>query len=153
MFYVKPVKSNTAKFCSKECYSKWCIKNWRGENNHNWHGGSSLYRGENWNEQRKKALERDNYTCLRCLAKLNTGELYEAFVHHIIPFKFFTDYIEANELKNLKTLCRGCHNKEEAKIRSKAEQLRQKLNIENLPDLLDIIKTWFKEENGILVWR
>lgn len=146
-FFKKLSKSGKTHFCSKRCYSKWCIENWRGDNNHNWRGGSSRYRGENWIEQRTKARERDNHTCQNC------GTDSDLQVHHIIPFKFFDNYIEANRLKYLKTLCRKCHGKEEAKIRSKAEQLRQKLSITNLPDLLGIIKTWFKEENGILVWR
>ena len=34
-------------------------------------------------------------------------------VHHIIPYHLFPNYLEANSLDNLKTLCRVCHMIEE----------------------------------------
>lgn len=92
-------------FCSYKCMGEWMSKNNRGENNPNWKGGRSEYRGENWKIQRKKALERDNYTCQLCGSKQNLE------VHHIIPFNDFKSYEKANELNNLVTLCKSCHGK------------------------------------------
>ena len=72
------------------------------------------YRGPNWYIQRRKALERDEYTCLHCgmdndehVAQWG-GELH---VHHITPRRCFDDYSdpEINTLSNLATLCHWCH--------------------------------------------
>ncbi|MGC1134728.1 MAG: HNH endonuclease [Nitrososphaeraceae archaeon] len=101
-----------------------CAKEWRivsgisvGKNNPAWRGGISYrYRGENWDKQREKALQRDEYTCQRCHVTKNEIELRNWLaleVHHIIPYHLFLHYIEANSLDNLKTLCRVCHMIEE----------------------------------------
>ena len=75
-----------------------------GENHPNWLGGHIDSRGPNWQEQRQKALERDGYSCQKC------GETDGRLdVHHIIPYRYFDDYITANELDNLTTLCHSCH--------------------------------------------
>jgi len=69
-----------------------------GELNPHWKGGTEHYRGEDWEEQRKKALERDNSTCQRCGDATDT-------VHHIIPYS----ESENNSLDNLISLCKRCH--------------------------------------------
>lgn len=102
------------------CCDTYCANEWKrvcgifaGQNNPAWLGGISYrYRGENWNEQRVKALEKDKYTCQRCgLSKkeIELRNLLALEVHHIIPYHLFSHYIEANHLDNLKTLCRVCH--------------------------------------------
>ncbi len=49
-------------------------------------------------------------------------------VHHKIPYIFFNnDYIKANELDNLISLCRSCHQKEEWKYRRKHPNEYKKL--------------------------
>ena len=148
-FYVNAYRKESANYCSYECADV-AKKAFTGKNNPHWSGGSIKYRGANWAVQRNKVLKRDSYTCQRCGNVLNDSE---ASVHHIISFRHFKSYLEANKLINLKTLCSKCHATEEQQIRSKVKRLKQKLNVENLPDLLDVIKSWFKEENGILVWR
>lgn len=87
------------------------------ENHPNWNGGREGYYGPNWYRQRRRARRRDEYKCQRC----GTGESEhkeehdeELHVHHITPIKEFKEgdsinYGLANELKNLITLCRGCH--------------------------------------------
>jgi len=55
------------------------------------------------NPLRKKCLERDNFTCQKCLLQDNSGDLLEA--HHIIPLILDGK----DELNNLITLCKDCH--------------------------------------------
>jgi 5-methylcytosine-specific restriction endonuclease McrA len=76
----------------------------RGENNPKWNGGWVDYYGCNWEFQRKQRLKIDDYECWLCgkrQPRLN--------VHHQIPFTKCDDYIEANDLSNLVTLCDTCH--------------------------------------------
>lgn len=71
--------------------------------------------GPNWAEQRRRARERDRFTCRRCGARESeTGREHD--VHHVIPFRRFDyrpgendNYVKANALSNLITLCRACH--------------------------------------------
>ena len=72
--------------------------------------GTSEYRGPNWDEQRRKARKRDNYTCQGCgIDQHYYGKCLD--VHHIIPFRNFgvEKYLEANRLENLVSLCKTCH--------------------------------------------
>ncbi|MGV9142231.1 MAG: HNH endonuclease [Promethearchaeota archaeon] len=63
-YYDKRTKRN---FCSQECFGKWLSEEKRGPKHPNWKGGKgATYYGPNWQEQRKKILERDNYTCQKC---------------------------------------------------------------------------------------
>jgi 5-methylcytosine-specific restriction endonuclease McrA len=66
------------------------------------------YRGENWKEAREDALVRDSRKCRTCGSKRGLA------VHHIRAYREFRgDYLAANQLSNLKTLCGSCHAKEE----------------------------------------
>lgn len=66
-------------------------------------------RGPNWSSQRQKALLRDGKRCQICGKKVNRTQ-YDYGVHHIRPFRGFGgDYVSANQLANLITLCRSCH--------------------------------------------
>ena len=107
-------------FCGKECHDKYQIGKNTGEDHPNWKGGHNFGYGYNWEEQRKKALNRDEYRCQRC--KLSQREHENQFgkgleVHHIEPKESFRDSTgtlnveEANALSNLVTLCRLCHDK------------------------------------------
>ncbi len=87
-----------------------------GEHHPNWRGGYDGYYGPNWPEQRRAARARDDYHCQACgvdevTHRENTGERLS--VHHITPFREFTDgeadYESANALDNLVTLCKRCH--------------------------------------------
>lgn len=90
-------------FCSNRCKYKWMSENLSGENNPSWRGGYIDNRGENWQIQRVKALDRDGYICQNC------GSIENLDVHHIVPYRYFDDYIEANDLDNLITFCHSCH--------------------------------------------
>jgi 5-methylcytosine-specific restriction endonuclease McrA len=103
------VKRGGGKYCSKTCMglSK------RGEKHYLWRGGQSKYRGPNWTQQRKLAYNRDNGECKYCGKKPKAGER-KFQVHHIKPFRAFDgDYLTANQLTNLITLCQLCHRKAE----------------------------------------
>lgn len=81
-------------------------KTFAGEKNPRWKGGSKSYRGYGWAAVKKERRLIDNYTCQDCGKKETFGK--RAFdVHHVIDFKNGG----TNEMNNLLTLCRSCHNK------------------------------------------
>lgn len=120
-----PLKKPTklCKFCltqlSRQKYTccvkcKWKIKSYRdhqvqahlGKKPGNYIDGRSKFigrgfYGEGWEEIRKKAYERDSYSCQKCFKR--GGSLH---AHHKIPFAESKD----NSLTNLVTLCPICHN-------------------------------------------
>jgi len=101
-------------FCDTGCWGEWLSENVNGEDNPHWQGGHSTYYGENWEEIRKKARERDDYTCQSCgVAQVEhqreTGK--SLHVHHIRPIREFDDPDDANELPNVVTLCVQCHKR------------------------------------------
>ncbi len=107
-------KDRQFNFCNKECKINYMSKFMSGENNPNWKGGHDEYRGPNWIRQRRSARERDNKACVECG---NTGKNIDLVIHHIVPFRFFNgDYRTANKIRNLKTLCRSCHAKQESHL-------------------------------------
>jgi len=101
--------------CSNKCRSEYYC----GKNHPCWVEEYDGYYGANWEEQRKKALQRDNYTCQNCGVQFNPEESLEnkLHVHHIKPLtEFEKDEIEkeANRLENLISLCSSCHPKIES---------------------------------------
>lgn len=88
------------------------IREMRGSDHPQWKGGYDEYYGPQWDEQREKALRRDQYRCQDCgiiepdhRQKWDTG----LNVHHIIPYRKFHSDSKAHELENLITLCLSCH--------------------------------------------
>ncbi|MHA1286033.1 MAG: HNH endonuclease [Candidatus Thorarchaeota archaeon] len=83
----------------------------RGKNNPSYIDGRSknkrCYRGDDWEEQRKKCYKRDHYTCQVCGKHCGRKEIQ---AHHIIPYK----EKGTNDLSNLITLCNVCHAQVEA---------------------------------------
>lgn len=104
-----------SRFCSVECRGKYHSANHRGINHPNWRGGGKYPdRGRNWSAQRRKAIERDNNRCQICGLRLNNKSKKLIDVHHIKPYREFNgDYLSANDLNNLITLCRSCHKRVE----------------------------------------
>lgn len=92
-------------FCSQECFHA----HNSGENHWGYLGGPMTYRGRDWLEARKKAVERDRGTCQRCGKVVGDS----ISVHHVIPFREFADTQTANALDNLTCLCQSCHMKVE----------------------------------------
>ncbi|GAA0069256.1 hypothetical protein UT300003_07790 [Clostridium sardiniense] len=119
-FFYHPHTEGRKKCCSKECRVKYTKMNISGSKSYMWKGGTRRdYRGENWQEQRKKALERDKYRCVDCgITNEESKKIFKASlsIHHIKPFRLFSNYIEANSLDNLESLCNICHMRKERKI-------------------------------------
>lgn len=70
--------------------------------------------GPNWPEQRRRARERDHYRCRQCGRPEVPGRQLD--VHHLQPFRTFDyrpgendNYMKANSLDNLVSLCSDCH--------------------------------------------
>lgn len=111
-------------FCSSECRSSWLEENSLfSTDNPRKSSGPSGYRkefGSNWQKMRKKALERDNYTCQNC-SKTEEENGRSLSVHHITPRKLFIEdehisVEQSNVLCNLVVLCRSCHMKAESGV-------------------------------------
>jgi DEAD/DEAH box helicase domain-containing protein len=78
-----------------------------------WNNDPNEY-GPNWSIQRDRARARDAYKCQVC----GDAEQERSHdVHHIIPFRSFSTYIQANKLENLTTLCTNCHRRAESAVR------------------------------------
>lgn len=77
-----------------------------GENNPKWRGGDARYRGVGWHQAKIKRREFDNYKCVDC-GKPQSEMKISLDVHHIIEYKNGG----TNDLNNLVSLCRSCHNK------------------------------------------
>lgn len=104
---IKPGKNF---FCSPKHVGLWKAEVLVGDQVYNWKGGYEPYYGSNWRSQRRKAWERDNYTCQRCgMTKDEKGKNPD--VHHIKPFRTFgvKNYRKANDLTNLICYCNVCH--------------------------------------------
>jgi DEAD/DEAH box helicase domain-containing protein len=76
--------------------------------------------GPNWPAQRNAARARDAFRCRQCGRAEISGPGRQHDVHHIIPFRSFgyipglnDNYLQANDLDNLQTLCRACHSRAE----------------------------------------
>ncbi len=80
--------------------------------------------GPNWEEQRQRVRERDDYRCTKCGKPEPAGRQHD--VHHLVPFRVFgyvpglnEQYIQANSLENLALVCRTCHHRLEATVRTR----------------------------------
>ena len=78
-----------------------------------WRNSSNNY-GPGWDRIRRLVRQRDNFSCKSCGAPETNGVTHH--VHHIRPFRFFTDPMEANRLENLVTLCPSCHQRAETDV-------------------------------------
>lgn len=77
--------------------------------------------GPNWDVQRNAARARDGFRCRQCGKAEDPAAGRQHDVHHIVPFRSFgyvrglnENYKLANDLTNLQTLCRACHQRAEA---------------------------------------
>lgn len=98
------------RFCSQKCFGNWMSVHNVGPNHPLWNGWKFPYYGPNWRAQRRNARRRDNYTCQRC-GKHESQLSKNLDVHHIVPFSKFgpENYLEANKITNLISLCNRCH--------------------------------------------
>ncbi len=79
--------------------------------------------GPNWDRQRDAALDRDGHCCREC----NAAAPPPLHVHHLRSFREFgyapgqnSNYLQANELDNLITLCPSCHRRVESVQRTRS---------------------------------
>ena len=111
----KPHKAGQVR-CSRKCFEKSHATAMAGDSNPSWLDGRSYdkrcHRGLDWDTQKKKAYERDKYTCQNCgvkcvgrngMNKSNSHRLIQC--HHIV----FWSEAQDNSLENLITLCVSCH--------------------------------------------
>ncbi len=104
--HLSKLETNGRFYCSIECRANHII----GPNNPAFTSGSGrkIEYGFNWRRQRRKALQRDGYTCRHCDAQ--PRQPWHLHVHHIVPAsRFAGNWQEANVLTNLLTLCLSCH--------------------------------------------
>lgn len=73
--------------------------------------------GPGWSQIRDRVRARDKYTCQVCGA-VETNRQHD--VHHKVPFRIFSSFVEANRLENLTTLCPSCHHKVEQNVRMRS---------------------------------
>jgi len=70
--------------------------------------------GAEWNHLREKIMLRDGYTCRGCGKPFASSDLH---IHHIQPFRTFSDPAMANQASNLVSLCAACHHKAELSVK------------------------------------
>ena len=72
--------------------------------------------GSNWSKQRRRCLERDDYTCRVCeRTEADIGQ--NPSVHHITPRSEFDGTPRSmNSLGNLVSLCPQCHGRFEGRF-------------------------------------
>ncbi len=80
--------------------------------------------GPNWEEQRQHVRERDSFRCTKCGQPEPPGRQHD--VHHLVPFRVFNyvpglndNYLLANRMDNLILVCRTCHQRLEATVRTR----------------------------------
>ena len=78
-----------------------------------WHAGQNDY-GSGWDELRRRVINRDWHRCQVCGT---SDALRPLHVHHIQPFRSFTNREIANQIENLVTLCPTCHRQAETTVR------------------------------------
>lgn len=105
----------SATLCSRECHRMWLSKSFTGEGHPNWKGGGNEAYGQGWAAARRRALDRDDYTCVVCgTTKDEIGRNPD--VHHIVHVRTFietpgAEKIDAHAPRNLVTLCVTCHRR------------------------------------------
>ena len=118
------IKRNKHNFCSQVCKHRYKSENYTGPNSSNWRGGAAKFYGPNWKSQSRQARKRDGYRCQLC-GKSQKDNKRALDVHHKIPFKTFNyipdkneNYLQANDLDNLISLCIACHAQTEIENRT-----------------------------------
>ncbi len=111
--YPSKHKINRHFYCSLACRAKYIM----GTNNPAFRSGWGRKReyANNWKSQRQATIKRDNGCCQVC-HKIPKKQRY-LHVHHIVPAYIFNgDWVSANNLTNLISLCGTCHKKAERNL-------------------------------------
>jgi DEAD/DEAH box helicase domain-containing protein len=75
------------------------------------------YYGSSWSKKRKNIIKRDGNKCKVCGQNLQERDLH---VHHIKPYRSFSNSHMANDPSNLITLCSHCHRIAERNVRMRS---------------------------------
>lgn len=121
--YPNRIENTDMQFCDQECQGQWLSKNVVGEDHPLYEGAGEWAEkfGSMWHKIREKRLEEDDKQCVVCgLTQEEHIERYgrELDVHHVTPRREFykcddKTIDDANEIDNLRTLCREHHIKVE----------------------------------------
>lgn len=122
---VWPSIADKRRFCSYDCMGEWRGEEITDEDHPRWRKNNYTgYYGPNWATQRRKAIIRDQARCQDC--EFTEAESMTQFgeglsIHHITPISEFVDdatldFVDANQLDNLVSLCRPCHSKRETEV-------------------------------------
>jgi len=96
-----------------------------------WRNDPNNY-GPNWLRQRDLARQRDEFRCQMCgVLEINQNH----HVHHKVPFRNFTSFVQANQLDNLITLCPSCHKKAELVVRMRSGMAGMSYAMQNIAPL------------------
>ena len=96
-----------------------------------WHADQNEY-GPDWEELRSRVLNRDGHSCQVCGVSDTLRPLH---IHHIQPFRSFTNRETANQIQNLVTLCPTCHRKAETSVRVRSGMAGLSYILHNLAPL------------------
>lgn len=108
-------RTDNVRFCNRECYSNWMTEGRKGDKNPAYKDGRILAnRGSRWPTIRQEVRRRDGNKCQICGRNPKTNESRILSVHHIKPYREFATSEDANDVSNLITLCRACHDKVES---------------------------------------
>jgi DEAD/DEAH box helicase domain-containing protein len=97
-----------------------------------WSEGANDY-GTGWDAIRQRVLQRDEQRCQVCGY---AGSAQPLHVHHVQPFRSFTNREAANQLQNLITLCPNCHRQAETRVRIRSGMTGVSYLMHNLAPLL-----------------
>ncbi|WP_123536860.1 HNH endonuclease [Halosimplex salinum] len=120
--------------CSEVCRREWLSESFTGDGHPNWKGSGNESYGPGWSDVRRRALERDDYQCIRCGA--TTDDIgRNPDVHHIVPVRRFIESddhtkTDAHFLENVISLCISCHRKADHGKISK-QRLRSRIDSES----------------------
>lgn len=108
-----PSVSAVRRFCSTSCWYSHCHEHpeatGRFIDNRAQTKYAAAWRGRNWQQQKRKVLKRDNFTCVECRRPWPKVRIA---VHHKRAFKLFKhNWRKANQVSNLIVLCARCHKK------------------------------------------
>lgn len=102
-----------------------------------WNAAPNAY-GADWPSLRRKILLRDSFRCRACGGTFPETQLE---VHHIKPFRTFSDPNMANAASNLVSLCSSCHRLAEISVRVRSGLAGATYALHNLAPLMVMCDT------------
>jgi DEAD/DEAH box helicase domain-containing protein len=97
-----------------------------------WNADPNDY-GPDWDNIRKRVITRDGNRCQVCGT---SGKNQPLHVHHIQPFRSFSNREAANQIQNLISLCPTCHRQAETSVRVRSGMAGLSYVLHNLSPLM-----------------